>query len=384
MSSPSIRLTREELYQQVWAEPMIHVARRLGLSDRGLGKVCARHAIPVPPRGWWARKRHGQAVRQTPLKASDSPTGPIVIRGAGTLEATPAVQPEISRESDPAWKIVVPDDMLITHPLVRATGVHIRRGWKNGASVPVAAGTPQTRAPEAPAETLTTSVSRSVLPRALRIWQALLSAFDRRGYAVTFDKNGATVVSVLGEPFEIAVVERRRRVFVDGKWGRSMELEPSGLLFLRVGGNYSSSGTAEGPPHFVEEQLNRFVASLVRRALEIQRQRAAREERERRWQIHDDRRRHKQQERDTERLRVHRMRVLALRWSQDRRLADFLADVERRLSRDPDGNRREADATLLAWAHEHLRSRDLVARFLEDPWPIAPLPPAQAMPWSWE
>ena len=33
-------LSREELYTQVWAEPMTKLAQRCGLSDRGLAKIC--------------------------------------------------------------------------------------------------------------------------------------------------------------------------------------------------------------------------------------------------------------------------------------------------------------------------------------------------------
>ena len=35
-------LTREELYAQVWVEPMTKLAQRYGMSDRGLAKVCIR------------------------------------------------------------------------------------------------------------------------------------------------------------------------------------------------------------------------------------------------------------------------------------------------------------------------------------------------------
>jgi len=48
---------------------MIQVAKDYGLSDRGLAKLCERNDIPVPPRGYWARKRAGYKVRQMPLPA---------------------------------------------------------------------------------------------------------------------------------------------------------------------------------------------------------------------------------------------------------------------------------------------------------------------------
>jgi len=47
-------LTRDELYQLVWSEPIQKIAPTFNISDRGLGKLCERHGIPVPPRGWWA------------------------------------------------------------------------------------------------------------------------------------------------------------------------------------------------------------------------------------------------------------------------------------------------------------------------------------------
>jgi hypothetical protein len=63
-------LTREELYALVWSEPIQKLAPRYGLSDRGFGKLCARYDIPVPPRGWWAKKAAGKRVKQDPRRRS--------------------------------------------------------------------------------------------------------------------------------------------------------------------------------------------------------------------------------------------------------------------------------------------------------------------------
>lgn len=40
-------LKREELYAQVWSTPMIQLAKKYGLSDRGLAKACKK--LEVPP-----------------------------------------------------------------------------------------------------------------------------------------------------------------------------------------------------------------------------------------------------------------------------------------------------------------------------------------------
>jgi hypothetical protein len=54
--------TRLELYNLVWSEPMRDIAARLGLSDVGLAKACRNASIPVPPRGYWNRKKAGHKV----------------------------------------------------------------------------------------------------------------------------------------------------------------------------------------------------------------------------------------------------------------------------------------------------------------------------------
>ena len=60
-------MKRSELYAKVWSTPMTKLAAELGISDVGLAKACRRHAVPAPPRGYWARLRAGQNPDQTPL-----------------------------------------------------------------------------------------------------------------------------------------------------------------------------------------------------------------------------------------------------------------------------------------------------------------------------
>ncbi len=64
-----LSLTREQLYELVWSKPMQHLAKEYGVSDRGMAKLCARMQVPVPPRGYWARKRSGYKVDRPPLPA---------------------------------------------------------------------------------------------------------------------------------------------------------------------------------------------------------------------------------------------------------------------------------------------------------------------------
>ena len=53
-------MTREELYVHVWSAPAIEVAMQLGISDVGLAKLCRRHRVPKPPRGYWVKSKGGK------------------------------------------------------------------------------------------------------------------------------------------------------------------------------------------------------------------------------------------------------------------------------------------------------------------------------------
>ena len=51
----TIRYERGKLYEEVWAEPVIKVAKRYGVSDVALRKTCKKLAVPLPPAGYWAK-----------------------------------------------------------------------------------------------------------------------------------------------------------------------------------------------------------------------------------------------------------------------------------------------------------------------------------------
>lgn len=54
---------REKLYEEVWAEPVDLVAKRYEVSGVALAKVCRKLGVPLPGRGYWARKRAGQKLQ---------------------------------------------------------------------------------------------------------------------------------------------------------------------------------------------------------------------------------------------------------------------------------------------------------------------------------
>ena len=123
---PSITLTRQQLYDRVWTTPLDALAKELGLSGRGLGKLCDRHNIPVPPRGWWAKKAAGHRVERTPLPTAAPDTQTRFTFGAPAVENEAAesaadTHPLILYERQDDNRVDVPDDLPLRDPLVPKT-----------------------------------------------------------------------------------------------------------------------------------------------------------------------------------------------------------------------------------------------------------------------
>jgi hypothetical protein len=378
-------VSREQLYRELWSEPATSVAKRYGISDVGLAKVCRRYRVPKPGPGYWALRQAGKAPATPPLPAADNPALETISFQAGDPSSSAPDVPEYDREKDPEWLITVPPDLRSTHPLVKAAAAALHGAAKGPRQSVRWQERYRAHLVSAGEGCLDIAVSKPLISRALRIMQALVSALEKRGYAISVNKRSETIVTVLDENFQIALIEQQRQVKVAHEYGSGVDLEPSGRLRLRIGPDYSGAGVRDDPPRLIEDLLNRLIASLVRRAVEAKRQRAIREERERRWRLHDDERRLRDQERHSEQLRRRRLRALAARWVQHRRLSEFVALVDRRiLDGHLEGEAREAATRWVEWAKATLGSTDPIDALLAEPWPTAPLPPPMSSPWNWE
>ena len=65
-------LTREQLYELVWREPMLRVAERFGVSSSYLARVCTELRVPRPARGYWAKLAFGKRPEKSALPAARS------------------------------------------------------------------------------------------------------------------------------------------------------------------------------------------------------------------------------------------------------------------------------------------------------------------------
>jgi hypothetical protein len=178
----SITLTRQELYDRVWAEPVDTLAKEFRLSNVGLGKACRRHNLPVPARGYWARKAAGHKMRQPPLPPSKNGDETVTLLGSARPDPSAEAEPQavhrlIAFEMQPENRIIVPEDLRVRHQAITQT----KEYWSAQKRGEVQYG--DSKLPR-----LDIKVSKEILPRVFRLLQALFAALETRGHRATATK----------------------------------------------------------------------------------------------------------------------------------------------------------------------------------------------------
>lgn len=123
------QVSRSKLYARVWETPLSRLAPELGLSDNGLRKLCQRHNIPVPARGYWARLAAGQQVKPSALPhpeddpALQLPSARDVARQLEARQKASIARSAVDRSKVAAQivKVEIRSTLSGCHPLVRNT-----------------------------------------------------------------------------------------------------------------------------------------------------------------------------------------------------------------------------------------------------------------------
>lgn len=364
------RADREKLYQEVWATPMLQLAKRYSYSDRGLAKLCERMNIPVPPRGYWAKKEAGQKVAQTPLPPlSEGQENYVIYRAIALEPSSPKNQSLEEFEHRPENRITVADEAAQLHPLA---------AWINQALE---------KAEEDPSAILTSDaewcgvirVSKGTQERAIRILDALFRAFEARGHTMAYDKEKKYAFVQIGavrETFTLEeLLDRKERELtkaqekdkVKNPWMYSYPVYykvPSGKLCLKASGGWALERTswADGKRQRVEECLNRFMAVMAKAAvkdleqqIEWEREELERKERER---LAEERRKRKL----AEQRKLWALLTESTSWRESQRIREYVGAIKERARQL--GSSAQEDHALsewIAWALKQADSLDPMA-----------------------
>jgi hypothetical protein len=358
VNAPPFTVTRAALYEQVWAQPMLQLAKQYRVSSNAVAKACRKANIPVPPRGYWAKLQHGKRVMKRPPlpPAPTNRSETVTIRPTSLpVGSDPVVDARALFEQNPENRIVVPEKLHRPHPLVQrvaaalATTKTIERGMRcsrSGGDTAV----------------LDVRVTWGARGRALRILDSLVKALEARGFEV--NEHG---VRIEGQRIPLGLVEKESRApHVPTKaelarkqqysWERipSWDYAPNGLLSI-----YADAYTwwrsdlrkrwSDGRSTQLEDMLNEVVIGLVaigatlrQRAEEQRREEEARAEQQR---LREERARQARMEK----ARRDNLLACTKAWSEAQQIRELIAEIERRAGSANDPGPVDIQ-TWLSWA----------------------------------
>jgi hypothetical protein len=337
---PTTEVCREDLYEQVWSEPVTRVAHKYGITGTALSKICHKTGIPTPPVGYWQRLQYGYKPERPPLPALRGGMNSVITitRHPPKARPSPEAAARLAWEEDEKQRVHVSERLTPPHPLVRMTTEVFRGRQANQYGILVRPWKEKC---------LDLHVSRGSLPRALRIMDALIKALEARGFgvSVTEGERTGTWVELLGERLAIALEEKTTRkdhvltkeeVERNAKYAwssaPSWDYEPAGTLLFRIKepwGDGVRKTWCDGRRQVVEDLLNDVIAGLIV-AAEAKRQHEIEMERERKeWAEAERRRLEMEQRRREEAEQLKALEQEAAAWTRSQQLRAYIDALER-------------------------------------------------------
>lgn len=299
---------RERLYEEVWESPVTKVAKRYGVTDTALRKMCRKLGVPVPGNGYWAKLAAGKKVKPDRLYVlkEGEPTSIRVERYRDPLDdVEPGEEAAalLERENREEYRIQVEEESERLHPLVKKYAGRLRRSQKKRDML------------WHKQQCLDVNATGEALERALNVANAILFGLDKRGFKAEVTKPvvppeerhpilrhtvpSKTGVHVLGTFVEWGTEEKadvikhepakKRRQGSDWMWREPIRYEriPNGQLVLRIKAQTRSSkrrNWGDGKTQRIEGFVDDFVVGLIRTAERMRIEKLDRERQHREWE----------------------------------------------------------------------------------------------------
>ncbi|MEP6263002.1 MAG: hypothetical protein ABJ092_15605 [Gillisia sp.] len=321
--------SREELYKLVWKIPVKQITEDYMVSYQSFKKLCSDNKIPLPPNGYWSKKKFGKESPPTPLPIQDLKEEKITLykrkegdqKDLGELsdfdklklqiENDPKVNLQVSKKLsknlDPIVKATKFPD-TVNHPKKDGIWDFTKRYDYGGIAV---------------------SVSDNLLPRTLRIIDTLVKALKARGHTFSFVYNRSYIV-ISGIEIALRFREKHKRVeyVSDYGWKRS-KLESLGLLTLITGEYSSKKEWNETKTISLEKKLSQIIAFLELTAKEKLNWKIESDKREKEREEKEEIERHKAEIRALEVKKLKDLIALSRQWHEVQKLRKFLTSLDK-------------------------------------------------------
>ncbi|WP_343517771.1 hypothetical protein [Sphingomonas sp.] len=363
---PQALLTRAELYELVWAEPLNKIAERFDTSGQRLSQICDAHAIDRPEQGHWLRIEMGRPVSVRPLKPAPAGVPELILispskreKAHASVETVPCVP---DADSSAANTLRVPERLVRPHALI-AEWIAVRER--------------EVRKKE---QVYDPRLKRLIMPtpltaadrRRFRLADAIFKAVEKQGVQVRKDERRELLMVRNGEQLTFQLRYRlkrgQRQLTPDElrwrgpdaeKWVYELN-ETDSLLFeiktwLPRGARTEWEDSKRAT---LEQQLDDIVAGIMGAFPALEQLRREREEDRRRSGLAAQERRERENARKLDAARFRRLLELASAWREAELARAFLAALRERLPPDTLPVAGIDAADWLAWAERKVEEHD--------------------------
>ena len=336
--------TRLELYELVWSKPVTTIAEELNVNSYVLRKICKDNDIPIPSFGYWPKIKWGKVAIKAQLPESTKRTNKLlVIEG---VDAKPVSTNEDVNQvvSNKKLKLKVPATLSNPEKLILDTKVFYENERNRHDDSLYDKKIAQYNH-------LSIHVSKSLMPRALKIFDILIKNLKLLGYRIDFKYYDTIIRSEDDIEVKVSMREKSTSSYSTDKWGwRNRKLTLNGLLCLKIGENWDCTEYSDTENVKLEEKILKILAKieaivLKEREWKVKRD-IAEKERERKEEIA----RLIQKAKDDEYNKFKDFYNSAHRWKEYMILKEYYEMVEAASQ----GNETPELSDWLAWAKEKL------------------------------
>ena len=343
---------REKLYNEVWSEPVTIVAKRYGVSDVMIHKICKRLKIPVPPRGYWARVRAGAKLQKAPLPQYNGPSkiwgsrseAPSSDEGetTGTKKMPLSYLEEAERQKilDTCSMIEIKDQLRRLHSLIiehREEMVARRkreRERKRYDFYGIRFSGNRSVKEEPDKKVISVRVTGEAINRAYRLLDALFRALKELDCRVMVDdRDGKTYAVVRGEKIEFSMVES------------------NGLGLVLENSRAERKNFRDTKTKILDALIGPFIIEMFETAERVRVAREAWELEQKRREEEARRRRLRAELQEEEMKKVERLQNAAMDWNIARIIRGYIETVEQQMDTF-DEKKQEQAVEWISWAKD--------------------------------
>lgn len=246
MTDNQVIVSRQQLYEMVWAQPMSRGAEALGVPYSEFRNACKRLAVPCPSNGYWEKVRAGKIMARPELPDFVGPQQLPIYKVAAKTKAETKL-----------FNVTLAPLGGQHHPLVREA--------RRGLTIPKGKFSSLDRGrlrQDYRSKALTCTVSAEQLERALSIWDGILRSGEASGLSFSVESDGRTYVKAFGHRSWVRLFESVRSEPGE-PWNRDV---PTGRLrFYGNGPAGLESRFSDEPGNPLENQIEPIILKLLQR-----------------------------------------------------------------------------------------------------------------------